>query len=328
MAVQFQKLKTLYIMKILLEKTDEDHLLNATELCSILKNTYGIETDRKTIYNEIDTLKHFGMDIIQKKGTSPGYYVGCRSFELPELKLLVDAVQSSKFITEKKSRELIQKLEELCSKYDAEKLQRQVFIYNRIKTENETIYFNVDQIHTAIYQNRKVRFQYCEWSAKKELVFRRNGAFYEISPWALSWDDENYYLIGFDEENAQIKHYRVDKMRQLTIMEDERKGESHFEKFNLAAFAKKVFGMYGGYDSTVTLRCHNSLAGVILDRFGQDVSLIPCDEESFRVKVTVAVSRQFFGWITGIGQKIEIVGPADVREEYVGYLAETLKLYR
>lgn len=315
-------------MRILLEKTDEEHLLNASELCAILQNEYDVESDRRTIYSDLDILEKFGLDIIQKKGKNPGYYVGSREFELPELKLLVDAVQSSKFITEKKSGELIRKLGHLCSKYEAEQLQRQVFIYNRIKTENETIYYNVDQIHGAIYHDRKIRFQYCEWSPEKKLVLRKDGAFYEISPWALSWDDENYYLIGFDERSEKIKHYRVDKMRNLAVMEEARQGEAHFKGFDLAVFAKKTFGMYGGEDQAVTLRCHNSLAGVVIDRFGQDVWMLPCDKEHFRARVNVAVSPQFFGWVTGIGPKMEIVEPESVRREFAQYLEETLALYR
>lgn len=323
-----QKLRTLCVMEILQARTDEEHILNASDLCRILKSEYGIHADRKTIYSEIDTLCRFGLDILQRKGKAPGYYVGSRNFELPELKLLVDAVQSAKFITEKKSEELIQKLEKLCSNSEAEQLQRQVFIYNRIKTGNETIYYNVDQIHTAIYRNRQIRFQYCEWNSRKELVFKKSGAFYQISPWALSWDDENYYLIGFDEAACLIKHYRVDKMQYLSISDAPRLGEEHFKNFDLASFAKKTFGMYGGYDEQVTLLCHNSLAGVVIDRFGQEVWMVPHDVEHFRAKVTVAVSRQFFGWVTGIGPCMEILGSEQVRREYEEYLEETLKVYR
>lgn len=328
MAVQKQKLRTLYIMKILLERTDEEHPVNATEFCRILKNEYGIDAERKTIYSEIDTLGQFGMDILQKKGKASGYYIASRDFELPELKLLVDAVQSSKFITERKSRELIGKLEKLCSRYDAGQLQRQVFIYNRIKTENETIYYNVDYIHEAITENSKIRFQYYEWNAQRKLVPKKDGDYYKISPWALSWDDENYYLIGFDEKSTKIKHYRVDKMKDLSVVPEERQGEKYFQDFDLASFAKKTFGMYGGYDANVILRCHNSLAGVIIDRFGHDVSLIPSGQEHFQVSVTVAVSQQFFGWVTGIGKQMEILKPESVRREYAAYLGGIMEGYQ
>ena len=189
-----QKLRTLRLMEILLERTDDEHMLNASELCTILEREYGISTDRRTSYTEMEILDKFGLDIQQKKGKCPGYYIGARDFELPELKLLVDAVQSSKFITEKKSKELIRKLEKLCCKTDAEMLSRYVFIVNRPKTENETVYYNVDYIHTAIYENKEIKFHYVEWTVKKELKLKKNGAFYVVSPWALTWDDENYYL--------------------------------------------------------------------------------------------------------------------------------------
>lgn len=326
MAVQVQKLKILYLMRIFMEQTDEKHMMTAQELCNALKG-YGISAERKGIYNDIDTLNEFGMDIIQLKGTNSGYYVGNRQFELPELKLLVDAVQSSKFITTKKSSELIKKLQAFTSKAEAEQLQRQVFISNRPKTGNETIYYNVDRIHTAIFQNKKVRFQYAEWTERKELRFKRNGGSYQISPWALTWDDENYYLIAYDEQADCIKHYRVDKMQHMAMLNEKRLGKEKFKNFNLVAFSKKTFGMYGGKDERVTLLCHNELAGVILDRFGRDVWMRPYDEKHFTVTVTVAVSRQFFGWITGIGRKLQILEPDNVREEYKEYLLNVIKVY-
>ena len=272
-------------------------------------------------------LDKFGLDIQQKKGKCPGYYIGARDFELPELKLLVDAVQSSKFITEKKSKELIQKLEKLCCKTDAEMLSRYVFIVNRPKTENETVYYNVDYIHTAIYENKQIKFHYAEWTVKKELKFKKNGAFYVVSPWALTWDDENYYLVAYDATAGIIKHYRVDKMRDTEIIEADRKGEESFKNFDLAAFAKKTFGMYGGVDAEVTLECRNELAGVVIDRFGHGVWMCPHGEDHFRARVSVAVSSQFFGWITGIGFGMRIVGPEDVRQQYKEYLQSVIQNY-
>ena len=322
-----QKLRTLYLMEILLERTDDEHMLNASELCTILDQEYGISTDRRTIYTEMEILEKFGLDIQQKKGKCPGYYIGARDFELPELKLLVDAVQSSKFITEKKSKELIQKLEKLCCKTDAEMLSRYVFIVNRPKTENETVYYNVDYIHTAIYENKQIKFHYAEWTVKKELKFKKNGAFYVVSPWALTWDDENYYLVAYDAAAGIIKHYRVDKMRDTEIMEADRTGEESFKNFDLAAFAKKTFGMYGGVDAEVTLECRNELAGVVIDRFGHDVWMCPHGEDHFRARVPVAVSSQFFGWITGIGSGMRIVGPEDVRQQYKEYLQNAIQNY-
>ena len=327
MAVQSNKMKTLYLMQILLQRTDEKHMMSANELAAALQE-YGLKAERKSIYADIEALQGYGLDIVQQKGSNPGYYVASRNFELPELKLLVDAVQSSKFITTKKSAELIKKLESMASKYEAQQLQRDVFIYNRPKTDNETIYYNVDQIHNALHSNAKISYQYAEWTTQKELQLKKNGALYLVSPWALTWDDENYYLIAYDEAADCIKHYRVDKMQNIVVLEETRVGKEKFLDFDLAAFAKKTFGMYGGYDETVTILCHNSLVGVMLDRFGQDVPIVPVDDEHFYAKPLVAVSQQFFGWVTGLGNMVQITGPNNVKEEYKAYLSKIIMNYQ
>lgn len=326
MAVSQVKLRTLYIMKMLLEKTDEKYTMSAADIDTVLGD-YGMSADRKTVYNDIETLREFGMDILQAKGTNGGYYIGSRKFELPELKLLVDAVQASKFISRRKSEELIRKLESLASEHDARQLQRNVFIYNRPKTGNETIYYNVDQIHTAILENRQIRYQYAEWTVKKELKPKKQGAVYTVSPWSLTWDDANYYLIAYDEKADCMKHYRVDKMQRTCVTERERMGKERFRDFDLVEFSKKTFSMYGGHDEEVTLQCGNELVGVILDRFGTDVMIIPADDGQFRVRVLVAVSPQFFGWVTGIGSGLRITGPGMVQKEYREYLKEILQGY-
>ena len=319
------KMALLYMMRELLQKTDEDHSMNASDLIAALA-AYDCEADRRTIYSNVEILQDFGIDVI-KKENGQGYYIGSRDFELPELKLLVDSVQSSKFITEKKSRELIGKLMQLTNEQKARQLNRSVFIRNRMKTGNEKVYYNVDTLHEAMNRNRQIRFKYGEWTAAKELVEKKGGTEYQVSPWALTWDDENYYLIAFDEAAGIIKHYRVDKMLKIGLTDEERVGRDSFEDFDLAAFSKKTFGMFGGPDANVVLRCRNSLAGVVIDRFGREISLVPEDGEHFHVHVTVAVSPQFFGWVTGIGPGIEIASPADVREAYGAYLAEILSKY-
>ena len=319
------KMALLYMMRELLQKTDEDHSMNASDLIAALA-AYDCEADRRTIYSNVEILQDFGIDVI-KKESGQGYYIGSRDFELPELKLLVDSVQSSKFITEKKSRELIGKLMQLTNEQKARQLNRSVFIRNRMKTGNEKVYYNVDTLHEAMNRNRQIRFKYGEWTAAKELVEKKGGTEYRVSPWALTWDDENYYLIAFDEAAGIIKHYRVDKMLKIGLTDEERVGRDSFEDFDLAAFSKKTFGMFGGPDANVVLRCKNGLAGVIIDRFGREISLVPEDGEHFHVHVTVAVSPQFFGWVTGIGPGIEIASPADVREAYGAYLADILSKY-
>lgn len=322
-----EKLKILYLLKILFEKTDKNHSMNATELCKELENCYGMTSDRKTIYSDIERLRIFGIEIQQKNKQKKGYYISKRTFELPELTLLVDAVQASRFITNAKSEELIKKLESLTTVENAKQLHRQVYIYNRVKADNEMIYTNVDIIHTAIHQNRKIAFKYCEWTQKKILRQRKNGAIYQVSPWSLTWNQENYYLVAFDSSINSIRHYRVDKMQEMKMLEEYREGKNKFEGFDLAEFSKKTFGMYGGYDKEVIIRCKNSMAGVIIDRFGKNTFLFPAEEGYFRVHILVSVSQQFFGWLTGIGEDIEIVEPMDVRKEYQEYLEKIIKHY-
>ena len=315
-----EKLKILYLMQMLLEETDSAHPMNATQLCERMQSRYEYSYNRKTIYTDIKRLQAYGIKIAQTKGSSFGYYVEKRDFDLAELKLLVDAVQSSKFITKEKSEDLIRKLARLTSNENAKQLQRQVFIYNRIKTDNDAIYSNVDAIHKAIQKNRQIGFKYCEWTVWKELVQKKNGAEYIVSPWALTWDDENYYMVGFENVSGKIKHYRVDKMQEIRVTEESRVGRENFKNFDLAAFARKTFGMYGGEERKITLEGENHLVGVVIDRFGTDVMIRPKDKEHFRAGVTVTISSQFFGWLAGIGKGIRISWPEDVREGYKQYL--------
>lgn len=321
-----QKLKLLYITQYLMEKTDENHIATTTELIDYLASN-GITAERKSIYTDIELLIDYGLDIVKVKGRPAGYQLVSRQFELAELKLLVDAVQASKFITSKKSRELIGKLETLCSKKEARQLHRQVVVTNRTKAVNENIYYNVDQIYSAIAGNVKIRFLYFEWNVKKEMQLRHDGAFYEVSPWLLTWDDDNYYLIAYDDESRMIKHYRVDKMLKLSLSDKKRQGKEQFENFDIAAYSKKTFGMFAGEEKMVTLSCKTNLIGVIIDRFGNEASLRENGEGFVLVRVKVAVSRQFFGWLTGLSDAVKIVGPKETAEEYRSYLEEILTNY-
>ena len=319
------KLKILYLMKMLLDETDREHPMNAAEIAEKMNRRYNYTTyNRKTIYADIERLKTFGLSIAQTKGASFGYFVKDRVFDLAELKLMVDAVQSSKFITKRKSVELIRKLETLTSEHNARFLKREVYIRNRIKSSNDSIYVNVDTIHTAINDNLQIQFQYCEWSVGKTLVPRKSGEVYIISPWALTWDDENYYMVGYDAVAGMIKHYRVDKMKKTRLTDKTRQGREWFMNFDLAAFARKTFGMFGGEEKELTLECEDHLVGVVIDRFGQDIIIIPSDDGHFRTNVTVAVSPHLFGWLAAVGTGIQIVWPNDVRKEYREYLQEVV----
>ena len=310
-----QKFKLYRLAKIMLERTDDDHYITMPEIIDAL-GEYDITADRKSIYSDLRDLEVLGIEVEgEKVGNRFHYHVVSRTFELPELKLLVDAIQSSKFITESKTNALIKKLEQLVSKYEAMKLQRQVFVSGRIKTMNESIYYSVDAIHHAISENKKIRFQYFQWNVKKEMELRHNGAWYHISPWGLSWDDENYYLVGYDSDGGKIKHYRVDKMLHIQMTDEKREGKECFKKLDMADYARKSFGMYGGKEQKVKLRVANDLAGVIIDRFGKNVMMIPEDEAHFTVNVDVHVSKQFFGWIISLGEGVKIISPDEVVDQ-------------
>lgn len=320
-----QKLKQMYLLKILREKSDEKHPLSSAQLIEELAQ-YGVNAERKSIYNDIEELTHFGIDIICQKGRGKsGYYIGSREFELPELKLLVDAVQSSKFITHKKTNELIKKLESMASIYDAGKLQREVFVANRVKTVNESIYYSVDSLHTAIGQNRKISFLYSEWTVDKEMQLKKSGERYVVSPFGLHWDDENYYLIAYDSEAGIVKHYRVDKMSSIRMLSMEREGKKQFEQLDMANYTRKTFGMFGGQEEVVTVEMENRLIGVVIDRFGKEVAIQKTDEEHFKARLMVQVSSQFFGWLFGLGTGVRIIGPDWVKEKYRSNLNEVLK---
>lgn len=309
-----QKLKLLYLVKILLENSDENHPMTVAEMIKRL-GEYDVSAERKSIYDDLEALRLFGLDIVQAKSKSTGYYIGCREFELPELKLLVDSVQSSKFITHKKTMSLIKKIEGLASVYDAQLLQRQVYVRGRVKSMNESVYYNVDEISGAIAQDRMITFRYFEYTVTKERRFRRNGENYEVSPFALMWDDENYYMLAWDGENRQLRHYRVDKMVDISASEKKRQGAEAFASVDMSTYSKKVFGMFTGKETGVKLRFAGHLIGAVIDRFGKDVIAAPDGEGGFTVSVDVVISPQFYAWLFGFGDEVEVLYPDSVRSE-------------
>ena len=322
-----QKFKLYRLAQIMLERTDDDHYITMPEIMASLAE-YEITADRKSIYNDIQTLNDYGFDIIRLDGPKGGYKLLSREFELAEVKLLVDLVQSSKFITTTKSRELIHKLESFVSNHDARKLQRQVVVIDRNKTINETIYYSVDMIYAAISSNVQIRFQYFDWDVHKQMKLRKDGAFYEVSPWLLTWDDENYYLIAYDSHSGILKHYRVDKMLHLSFTDDIREGKECYDKLDVASYSKKTFGMFAGEEKTVQLLCDQTMTGVIIDRFGSDVAIRPKDDSHILVRVNVAVSPQFYGWLSGLSGKVRILSPTAIALDYQKYLQNILDSYK
>ena len=321
-----QKLKLLYIKKMLEEKTDENHVISTQQIIDELAQ-FDIKAERKSIYSDIDMLTRYGMDIVLRKERPTGYYLASREFELPELKFLVDAVQTSRFITEKKTRALIKKLEGMASKYDGNLMQRQVIVTDRIKSMNESIYYNVDTIHQAISNNVKMKFKYVEWTVAKQTKYKRDGEEYIVSPWALTWSEDNYYMIGYDSRSSKVKHYRVDKMHKPALTAEDRDGRETFENFDMAKFSRQTFGMFSGVEKTLVLECEQSIIGVIIDRFGPDTS-IRLDNDKCRVRVTVNVSNPFYGWLCTLGDKVKIVEPEEVAEDYRKYLKGIAKMYK
>ncbi len=324
-----QKLKLLYLNQYFLENTDENHPSTIKDIIDYL-DSVGVSAERKSLYDDFEALRQFGTDVMSiKQGGTTGYYVADRTFEVSELKMLVDAVQVAKFITDKKSKMLISKLESLCSSYEAQTLSRQVIMPSRIKSMNESIYYNVDKIHSAITDNISITFKYFEYNAEKERVLRHGGKLYHVSPFALNWDDENYYLIAFDEESEMIKHYRVDKMLEIKLTDKARHGRKEFESTDISMYSKKVFSMFGGEEKAISLEFDEKLCGVIIDRFGKDVMMRKSENEGkIYAYVKVVVSPHFFGWLFSFGDMARIATPMEVAEEFKEYTRKVLDKYK
>ncbi|MFO7637431.1 MAG: WYL domain-containing protein [Clostridia bacterium] len=321
-----QKMKILCLMRMFLEKTDEKNGITLHELIRMLEEN-GIRAERKALYDDIEVLREFGIDIMTRKTKTTEYFVGQRLFELAELKLLVDAVQCSKFITHKKSTQLIKKIASLTSEKQALSLKRQVYVSNRIKNLNESIYYNVDAIHSAIAGNKKVSFRYFEYTVDKKKSFRKKGQKYLVSPYALSWDDENYYLITYYEKYNSFTHYRVDRMTDLEVSEERREPLPGKQVFNLAEYSKKFFHMFTGEEEMMHLQFENSLINVVMDRFGESVGIEKIDEHHFAIRTKVVVSLTFYAWLFQFGEKVKILYPEKVAQEYKEILMKTISRY-
>lgn len=309
-----QKLKLLYLAKILSEESDEAHPLTIADLAAALARR-GIAAERKSLYDDLEALERFGLDIVVLRGRGNAYYLGERHFQLPEIKLLVDAVQSAKFISLGKSQALIIKICALASRHQGGVMQRQVYVQGRAKTFNEHSYYNVDAIQNALAENRQIQFRYYEWvvAPKSARLFtrrwRHGGRPYQVSPWSLLWDDEFYYLLAYDEAAGIIKHYRVDKMDDIALCGEARSGRAVFEGLDLAQYNTRTFGMFGGTETAVRLRFANRLVGVVVDRFGQNVIIHADGPHHFVTTVQAVVSPQFFSWLFGFGAEVEVLAP-------------------
>lgn len=310
-----QKLKLLYLYKILNEQTDENVTLNAAELIEELSK-YGVSAERKSIYDDIEALRLFGLDVNISSDHGRGYYVGERLFQLSEIKMLIDIIQAAKFISENKSVDLIEKISTLVPVTDRKALKRQIVIANRLKSVNETVYYSIDNLYRAIEEKKQVRFRYYTWDVRKNKLYKNKGQFYYVNPISLMWADEKYYLVAYDDLAAKIKHYRVDKMESVEVCDEYISRSVRSMKFNAADYAKRSFNMFGGEVREVTLRGNSESIGIIYDRFGRDVFVVQRDNDTFSVTVKVAISPQFYSWIFGLSDLLTIEGPSDIVDAY------------
>ncbi len=318
-----KKLKLLYIARFLHEETDEQHPKTLQEIIAHLA-AYGISAERKSIYDDMELLRYFGMDIQTSKSKHFGYFLGERSFQLPELKLLIDVVQASPFLTQKKSMELIAKLEQLTSHYGALQLRRQVYVMNRVRTMNEALYYAVDGINTAINENRKISFRYFDWTVSGEKAYRRGGAVYTADPVALCVD-RHYYLVAYDPQLQDYRHYRVDRISSLTVLDEPRCALP--EHFDLGAYTKTIFDMYNGQTTTLRLQFEEKLINVVMDRFGADAHMHAAGEGLFEVSAPVEIGPTFYGWLFQLGKQAKLLSPQPVVEEFTAWCRDTLAQY-
>ena len=322
-----QKLKLFYLKELLEKETDDQHGITMARILEYLES-HGVSAERKSIYDDLHLLQYYGIDVVGPQNRE--YALASREFELAELKMMIDSIQASKFLSEAKTRELIRKLENHCSKYEAQTLQRSVIISNRVKNMNTGIHRNVDAIHTAISSDSQIQFKYFDYDLNKQRKYRKNGAKYTISPFAMIYADDNYYLLAYDAEdkNPRFKHYRVDKMERVEATGAERIGKEDFEKIDMSSYTKYTFSMFGGEVEQVTMQFTNSMLGAVMDRFGKDIMVRKYDAEHFIVTVPVAVSQQFFGWVFGLGNHVEIIKPESVRLKMQDALVEINQKYR
>ena len=320
-----QKLKLLYLLRILWEETDDDHGLGMEDIIKKLA-AYGIEAERKSLYDDFLMLEDFGMEVLkQKAGRTTLYSLGTRDFSVGELKLLADAVQSSRFLTKKRSEELVKKLKNLVSRHEASLLDRQLQVTGSVKMINENIFIGIDRIYAAIAQGKQISFQYMEWDEHRNLVLRKDGDKSHISPWALVWDNEFYYLVAFDPARDSLRHYRVDKMKQIEIEDGQREGYELFKKAGTRAYAEQRFSMYEGVKEAVTVECDRASFGPFFDRFGEQELSIRKAGERFRLRFHVAVTDIFLGWIAGLGEGVRIVEPQAVCDKMTEFSEGLLK---
>lgn len=321
-----QKLKMFYTLKMLWEETDEEHTLTVNQIINRLAQI-GIQAERKSVYDDMETMQEFGYDIICLRRRSNEYFLASRDFQLPELKLLVDAVVASKFITRNKSMELIRKLERCTNRYYGKELQRQVLVSNRIKNMNETIYYTVDKLHTAINKKQQVAFNYWDWTLEKKEKVKHEEYKSVVTPYALCWDNENYYLVTYSSKHGKFINYRVDKMKSVELLEDQ--GDfAGIEAIENITAENHYFGLFVGKTERITIYFKNFLIGAVIDRFGKDLVISKSNKNGFTITVKMVVSPSFIAWMLGFGDNAKVVSPKSVIKQITAKAEEVIKSYK
>ena len=324
MVSNYIKKRLLVLLELLYKETDEDNPITTSEIMECL-NKKDLPIDRKTLTSDINILVEMGYDIITVKSSPNKYFWGSRSFEIPELKMLIDAVSSARFITKKKSEELIEKIALLAGKSQYEHMNRHIVATGRAKSDNTKIYYIVDTITDAINQNKKIQFKYTEYNADKEKVFRHDGEIYTLSPYVLYWNEDYYYVVGYSDKRQMVTAFRVDRLHNPKVIEE---GAATKPKdFNVDDYANKIFKMYDGEDVIVELECDNSLMKYIVDHYGLDIETKRNTENTFIAKVPATLSPTFYGWIFQFAGQIRIISPGYAREEYIDMLNAMLDEY-
>ena len=318
------KLRPLYLLRILKDQTDEDHSLSTTQLCRLLKDGYGVDTFRTTIKSDIETLQQAGFAIQVTRSTQNLYNYIERDFDVPEVKLLMDAVMSSKFITKTKSDLMAAKLADLAGPFKAKDLKRNLVVDGRVKQENEQIFIIVDAINDAINNRKKIRFQKADYNVKKERILHNNGESYVFSPYSLVWDGDYYYVVGFSDKYKSVGSHRVDRIYRRPEVLNENSVPQPVG-FDINNYINTMFRMYDSPRQTVELQVENGLMDAIIDKFGVDVTTYACDQHSFRVEATVSTGTTFYNWIFGFAGKVKIRNPESVKEEYRKLILEAAK---
>ena len=321
---QNQRLKLLYLLDYLLEQTDETHTVKVQEIIEHFDNYHKIPIEQKTVCSDLHLLDEYGYET-QYDGRVRGWRIVEREFETQELQLLIDSVQSSRFITQKQAKNLTDKLKAKASRFDRVLLDRRCYVPNRVRSSNDSVFYHLDDIHAAIANDWKITFQYFYFSPQKQKVYNKKGGKYTASPYALLWSENNYYLLAY--ESGKMKHFRVDKMDGIELLAQKREGKEIFKDMKLSERSLRVFSMYSGKVQRVKLRFSNHLANVVIDRFGKDITMVPDDEKHFTIHTDIEVSPQFYGWLCGLGRGVRVVSPPEVVEEMGNYVKKIAEMY-